>query len=541
MRDLAAFSAIKVFYDSDRDLLDIVCGLILCLIDEGVNNGQKLQVKINEKFSLDIPSDVIQSALKRLRNKYQFIECVGGYAKIVLTSSGREEQKRNQIAVEQTRKQYREILVDIKSFIQKESKKEISLQDARGILKDAILNNPSDVFKFAFPSNTQAHTNALSIIGEYVLQEEKHDSQKFETLKSIIYGNILALALESGRIEIGGKLNKLNIYFDSNIIFSLLRLDDDLQNNTAMEMLKVLKSFGVDLKIFSFTLDEIKTKLSFYAGKYHAYSSDIEVDSIYFRIKAKGLKETDILLLIDSLEKSLNELGIAVDYTSTRTELTDFDRGLIPKLTEIKEGRPLSQKIDNKSRQSGNKHPAVIEHDLLAIRAISEIRGRAPDRIESSKAIFLTADTILAKFDYEEYRHLEKRTIPEVFSRSQLVNFLWFKNPETSTLLPIHDLMSGYIQTKMISEKLWDTFIWELRKQVEQNKYTKEDVSTLISLSETKSALYEIQAEGVGYPELIRKKIIDSGLIEEAKTMIFIKWAVLKILFLNLKMNLSRI
>ena len=69
----------------------------------------------------------------------------------------------------------------------------------------------------------------------------------------------------------------------------------------------------------------------------------------------------------------------------------------------------------------------------------------------------------------------------------------------------------------MISERLWDTFIWELKKQVEQGKYKKEDIATLVSLSETKSVLSDIQAGNQDYSEEIRKKIIDSGLIEEAK------------------------
>ncbi len=519
MKDIVAFSAIKSFYDSERDLLDIVCGFVLYKINENTNNAENLKIEINKEFVLDIPSDIIHSALKRLRNKYGFIDCADGYAKVVLTSHGIEEQRKNHITVEQTRRQYNELLLDIKNFVDRKNGNKISLEYARDLLKTTILNNPSDVFKFAFPGvlEMQARTKTLSVVGEYIFEQEKNNSQKFEVLKSIIYGNILASALENGKMETGGKLDNLDVYFDSNIIFSLLGLDDDLRNNVAIEMLKVLKALNIKLKIFSFTLDEVKSKLLSYAGKYHAYVPNIEIDSIYFRIKTKGLKETDILLLVNNLENSLNNLGIAIDYSSTSTELTDFDRGLILKLTQKKEERLLSAQKTGSQTKQNHKHPATIEHDLLAIRAIKEIRSRSFDRIESSKAIFLTADAILARFDYGEYDHFDKRTIPEVLFRTQLVNFLWFKNPKTSALLPIRDLMSGYIQTKMISERLWDAFIWELKKQVEQNKYTKEDIATLVSLSETKSILSEIQEGNQDYSESVKKKIIDSGLIEEAK------------------------
>ena len=58
-----------------------------------------------------------------------------------------------------------------------------------------------------------------------------------------------------------------------------------------------------------------------------------------------------------------------------------------------------------------------------------------------------------------------------------------------------------------------------LKKQVEQNKYTKEDIATLVSLSETKSILSEIQEGNQDYSESVKKKIIDSGLIEDAKKL----------------------
>ena len=518
MKDLIAFSAIKTFYNSERDLLDIVCGFVLHQIGENVNNAESLKIQINKEFTLDIPSDIIHSALKRLRNKYRFIDCVAGYTRVVLTSEGIGEQRKNHTAVEQIKKQYDDLIIDLKKFIEMKKGIEISRQSAADYLKDAILNSPSDVFRFVFPSTTetQAHTKALSIVGEYVFEQERKNSQIFEVLKSIIYGNILASALESGKIGAGGNLNKLNIYFDSNIIFSLLKLDDEFHNNAAAEMLKVLKSFNVGLNVFSFTLEEIKAKLFSYTGKYHAYVHDIEVDSIYYRIRAKGLDEADVMLLAENLEDSLGQFNIVIDYFYGSVELLDVDKELASRLVQKKEERLFEQR-DGRQIRTNHKHPATIEHDLLAIRAIKKIRGRSFDRIESSKAIFLTADGVLTRFDYEEYGHFEKRTIPEVFFRTQLVSFLWFKNPEISTKLPICDLLSGYIQTKMISEKLWDTFIWELKKQVEQNKYKKEDIATLISLKETKSVLAEIQEGNRDYSEEIKKKIIDSNLIEKAR------------------------
>lgn len=518
MKELVAFSAIKTFYGTDKDLLDIVCDFVLLSISENVHNPIAIQEKIAGATGMNIPLDVIRSALKRLRNKYRLIECADGYSRVVLIESGVKEKNVLEATIEKSRKDQEGLIQDLREFFKKRNGLDVPIQTVKESLGKLIIHSPADIFQWMpaapFP---RTHVRALSLVADYILEQEKNASPHYAVLKSLIYGGVLASVLEGGKLEEGGKLQKLDVYLDSNLVFSLLELDHEAQNQVATEMLSVLKRIGATVKIFSFTLDEVRIKLSSYTGRHHGYVGEIEVDSIYYRIKAKGLDEAEVLLLIGNLEKSLGALGVTVDYVSGDVSLTEVDAMKISTLRQKKEERITLDGRFSPNRHSNHKHQATIEHDLLAIRAIKEIRKRSFSRIETSKAIFLTADAVLAKFNFEEYSHAADQTIPEVLFRTHLVSFLWLKSPELASGLPIKDLVSGYVAGRMVSEKLWDTFTWELRKQVEQGKYTSDDVATLISLKETKSLLIEIQEEGGSYEEGVRRKIIDSGLIEEAK------------------------
>lgn len=209
---------------------------------------------------------------------------------------------------------------------------------------------------------------------------------------------------------------------------------------------------------------------------------------------------------VNNLEEELGGFGIKIDYY-TSVSLTEEDNAIALKLIQRKEEK----------RQWLITNPEIAKHDIAVIKAIRLLRGKSSFRIEDSNSIFLTADTVLAKFDFDEFGHKERQTIPEVFFRGQMVNFLWLKNPEIADGLPIKTLLNSYVKTKIISQRLWETFRDELKKQFREGKLTEEDIAGLISLMETRNILRDIETESKNYVKDINDKIINGTLIEKAR------------------------
>lgn len=504
MKELIAYSAIKSFYDNKNDLLEIVCFFILQTIDKEITDSEKIQQRIIRNFGLNIPIDVICSALKRLRNNNNYIIYSEKFTRIALTKEGEEKKLASAETIENTRRESNALIQNLKEYFKTATGQEISAIDLGVYLKEYILNGLFNVGPS--PDEQKIPSKYFVIIGSYFEEKDKNDPENYNRLKSIVYGQILSSILEKDRVDEKVKLKKLNIYFDSNIIFSLMGLHAEYYNTTAKEMVAVLKKFGFDLKIFNFTLDEVRTKLLLYPEKQDQYFQDIEVNSIYSRMKLERITEAELMTRVNNLEEELGGFGIKIDYY-TSVSLTEEDNAIALKLIQRKEEK----------RQWLITNPEIAKHDIAVIKAIRLLRGKSSFRIEDSNSIFLTADTVLAKFDFDEFGHKERQTIPEVFFRGQMVNFLWLKNPEIADGLPIKTLLNSYVKTKIISQRLWETFRDELKKQFREGKLTEEDIAGLISLMETRNILRDIETESKNYVKDINDKIINGTLIEKAR------------------------
>jgi hypothetical protein len=509
MKNLIAFSAVKSFYDANNDFLDIICEFVLQSIGDSHDNVVKIQEKIKSDFTLDIPLDVITSALRKLKGKMKWVSYDTDFSNIKLSQEGKKERINISRKIDEAKRENNALLSDLGNFIKNENGKQIQITDVEKKLNDFISSDPAGVISCAgliISNDNKFISEDSNIIGKYIIEKEQKDPDNFRRLKSVIYGHIVFMSLQVNKLETPPKLKSFHVYLDSNIIFSLIDLHDEQYNKSAKEMVEVLKKIFIGIRVFNFTLDEVKKKLSLYINKQSQYVPDIEVDSIYYKMKSKNIKETDVLLIINDLEDQLMKMGISVDYSFNLTKLISGKEDKIKKLFSKKE-----------EKHKSHRNRFTIEHDISAIEAVRSIRKVSSSRIEKCRAVFLTADNVLSKFNAEDYDHIQTQTVPEVIFRSQLVNFLWLKNPGIAENLVIQDLLNGYIKTKLISQNLWDIFLEELKTRVASKTYTSEDVAILISLKETRNILSNIQGSPNDYSRKIKNEILDSKLIDNFK------------------------
>jgi len=227
--------------------------------------------------------------------------------------------------------------------------------------------------------------------------------------------------------------------------------------------------------------------------------------TLYYQLKRLNFSKQDIILKIQKIEEELKTLGIEIDYQWDIDKLLDKKEEKLQKL----------EKLKSKSGQS-------IKHDIAAIEAIRQIRGKRVYLIEKSKAIFLTADNKVSLFSFRDYGHGENSSLPEVIFRTELTSILWLKNPGINPSMPIHDFIAGYAKNLLLKVPLWDKFIAQIKRQKEQGKINVEDISILISSNETEKILFDIQsgAKQENYiplliDEQIRKRKKDKKLKEK--------------------------
>ncbi|HUV42606.1 MAG TPA: hypothetical protein VMY36_01735 [Patescibacteria group bacterium] len=477
---LVTLAAIKSFYESGCDFIDVFSNLVLQEIPTKPIIIINIQQKVIDEWNINIPLDVIRTIVKRLKRK-SLIDYKNREESIWTTSDGETEKIKIKSTIDSTKRESLALIKKLKIFIEKKSRKKINSSNVSRALDAFIHKNYYSVASILAKEQqpTYPQLQIEKMIMDFFIKTEESDPENFERLKAIVYGKIISSVLVSQRKNFvkEAKFEPLDIYLDTNILFSVMGLHEESFNKPARELIKILKKLGFNLFIFGFTRDEVVAKLKDFIREYDNYSEQIPVDSIYYQLKRLGFSKQDIILKIQKIEEELKALGIEIDY--------QWD---IDKLLDEREEK--LQKLEEKKLKSGYS----IKHDIAAIEAIRQIRGKRVYLIEKSKAIFLTADSRLSIFSFKNYDHKLNSSLPEVIFRTELTSILWLKNPGINPSMPIHDLIAGYAKNFLLKVSLWEKFIAEIKRQKKQGKINDEDISILISSNETEKILFDIQS-----------------------------------------------
>lgn len=495
---ITTFAALQSYYSSGNDLLGIISYLILQVLPSENKKVSVCTIKnlLTSEYKLDIPHDVIQTVLKRLNRKeqitYNNIKDIN-LLNITITKAGENDKEKIKQDFRKADREKNALLSSLQSSLSNEYNKHEVEKGFDTFIKrnfyylTRILDGEEE--KEHIPAGLQ------SAIANFFIKAEKSDPINFEILKSILFGKIIASALlRQNNFNREAKFDPLEVYLDTNIIFSLMGLHDEMENESAFELIEIIRKSGFSLKIFSFTKDEVVAKLRGYLNNQNNYSTEIGVDSIYYVLKKKNYTTLDVMRLIENIEDVLKKLEISINYTFEKKKLLQDEDQAFAKLESFSPSKPRIS----------------LEHDFAAIAAIKRLRrNRTYYLLEKSAFVFLTADSQLAKYNYSN-DHKINTTIPEVIYRNEFASIFWLKNWEGSESAFIHNLLANFAQTALIAHSLWDKFIATLKQEKEKGNKTDDDINFLISHEDTEKILRERGEEGI-------KLIIDDNVIKIRK------------------------
>jgi hypothetical protein len=269
----------------------------------------------------------------------------------------------------------------------------------------------------------------------------------------------------------------LTVYVDTNFVFSLLGFHNPIINQAALELHSLLSEVpNVNLFILDNTLYEIFHLLDFYT-KVKDDFYDIEVDSIFYYLKAQRYTHAKIEKLKDDLRGNLsNNFSIQFVEGSILTEKkqqwlgTIYDH-LFKIRTRINEGR-----FKKKSEYAIEKN---TDHDASVITHVLGQKDRFATRLENSKAIFLTSSFWLF-YNYKKI-HKEFESTSSVIFDATLTNILYLKNPKKGSQIAIDQIIKSHSNYLIINNNIWAQYISEAKELLKNESIDLEDYSRLVS------------------------------------------------------------
>ena len=154
---------------------------------------------------------------------------------------------------------------------------------------------------------------------------------------------------------------------------------------------------------------------------YDLYLDEIDVDSICQYLKKIGKSKEDIITIRDNIDKMIKELEYEIEIIPSEFGLENYDEETINKMVRDLYNYKIKYKGHEYEHEYEHRKLSRL-HDVAAIFKIKSFRDAdtSPLKLETARAIFLTADQPLSMFNYEysihnNPSHVADGTFPEVY------------------------------------------------------------------------------------------------------------------------------
>lgn len=452
------YALIKAFWDNDGDYLECFWPLaVQAMQPDKPSNIIFIQGNLKQNLNLTIPMNALELILD-VAIKRGYIEKQEDRYR--LTQPGMTYRiSQAEITKNRVRDKIDELISDIKQYFIQHEIPIANEDEIQTVIISFIEKNISILLRLVNPLENVNHNEIVKTVeGEYdkndgylityIQNLKENGGENYEIFKDLLLGSIISILLRSDRSSefirfSNEKFRNIKIYLDTNFILSLFDMHEQKFNRPAKELYYLLEGFGFKLTVFSFTLAEIDKYLTNFLSNSESDidPDDIQIKSLYNSLFVKGWTKNDYIDFKARIVRKLNDLNISIDY-SNDINLSTYsgDKVLAQKLLFYKPNIGLYG----------------LNHDLAAIEIISKIRGNKVNFIGDSKAIFLTSDKKLFRFNFKDMGHEMNSTFPEVVSDILLTNILWLIDPKIEP--PIDAIIGAYSHDLFSKWEIWLKF-----------------------------------------------------------------------------------
>lgn len=471
---IALYAAVKTLHKDGHDMWSAVASLTLLVVTEPAKPTD-VAIAFAEKYEIAVPQDALNTILSRLKK-----DGLVNYTKleVSLTEAGSKAQVSLNESVKKVKREYATLCEDFISYLKK--RKAVSPETVTSAILDFIDDNIGFTSEIITAQQRKSRAKVpASDVADYIMHLERTNTSLFDLLQNIFFGRLyLSLIKTRTELDKDAKFDRLTVYLDTNVLFSILDLHDEVVCRSAKELLALLKAQKekISVAVFEPTLDEALSVLNGHAKDPNGYVEGMKVDSVHYRLRLKQVDREDILLLIETLREKIEDLGIEI------VKLPDLDQENVDKTVQ---GISAYAFVNDQV-----KAVKALDHDATAYESVRVLRGNAKTRLlEKSKAVFVTQDRSVYLQAREE--SLKDNTFPIAIRPVDIISLLWIKSLSTGegTHSLLRNAVMGYARERLINHKLWDEFVQRLGTAQKKGDISKDDVGMILASDETEKLL----------------------------------------------------
>lgn len=280
-------------------------------------------------------------------------------------------------------------------------------------------------------------------------------------------------------------IDRLIVFLDTPFVLRILELETDEVTSAGLELMRLLASFDIPIRIFEHTVEEvlgvleaIKNSLTRARRKeFNAQTVSAIHRASVEHLMERGWAAGEIQEIISDIEGRLNSLGVTVEGTPEYTRSLAVDESRFEKTLE----------------RFGYRYDYQITKDVRSLTAVHRLRsGRPSADLSKTPAIFITSNTRLVSASNRFFREAGHASpVPHCMSDVSLTTQLWLRRPGTHSDVPRKVLMAESYAALNPSTELWSRYLKKIAKRRAEKAINDRQVKVLVLSGTARAALIE--------------------------------------------------
>ena len=508
-----------IFEQTKKSNIDLIAPFVLFIISKneyGVTE-EKIITQMEDEFSfLDFPRAVLKIIINKLK-KEKKIELKN--KKYLLLGNAKKEidlfNDRHLNASRETK----ELIDALWNYLKNYTTIKTNYNNVKIAFGAFLDKNGYIIYNNFNPQNLKVKNNdrLQFFIAKFIENQYNNQTKEFKLLINIIEGlllaNVIYLQVTPDNTT---NLNKLNCYFDTPFLLRILGFKEKEDNESAVELIDLLKKQGATIKCFTHSFNEVQSILRNYID-----NRKIGIINPTKTLESLDIEEyniTELNELYMNLEDIFKEKGILIEDKPKYEKIKYNKSKYEDQIDEKKLKEIIIDRYNNKDIKD-----IIVDNDIDSISAIMRLReGKKIQKFEECNAIFVTSNHDLRTATKQLLKINERIEISPVISDVDLTAIMWLRSLKDNPTLPKDKLIENARALLKPTPNIIEEFNKCLDK-IKKVKYAK-DGKALQSLIYTThfSSKFMDEIEGdinkVNPSTIIKvyeKSLIDAELIEK--------------------------
>jgi hypothetical protein len=287
-----------------------------------------------------------------------------------------------------------------------------------------------------------------------------------------------SMSNDKSRKRVDAFSQTLELYIDTNVVFSLLGLHNPIFSRGINELFQLIGRIPqIKVYVFDETLAEFERLLDVFDRIKDSFY-EIEVDSVFYYLKKNRYDRSKILLLKDSMEALLSEKGISIrSARGLENDISEYYMKLFGDIYGFRKARNSKLPVD--SQRNDDQLQKSSHHDAKVISNVLAMKNKRTRNIQEAKALFLTSSGSL----YSDYLRIARKieNYPCVIRDIALTNWLYIINPSSNGGPQLESILGMHSSSLFVDRQVWQKYILSLKEMMVKDQISPRQFALLVS------------------------------------------------------------